>query len=223
MSGKMNWDYYSKFQDKSHNKSLDNSSDMDATKIYLKQVSKSVLLTHDQEISLSQQIENSKKEIFNHLFEIPMAVKNFETVVSNILSDNETISKIFDIEDDTTEFLQSLASLQKEIETYKLKEFNDVDLKMSIAHKISELPVTLSFFEQMTMPFFEMSKDITHVQGEYMRFAQSNGISRELFLKCYSSSINDPTWTNFVTKHSDIVKTFNERLNHFYQMSGLSK
>jgi RNA polymerase primary sigma factor len=198
------------------------SSDMDATKLYLKQVSKNPLLKHEQEIQLSQQIKNSKKALFGHLFEIPLAVKNFETAIVDTLSGKSNINKLFDIDEKSDELMQTLVRLQKDITAYRDSGFKDAVLKASIAVAISELPVNVNFFDHLVHPFAEIGKQIVAVQGEYMRFAMSKNVSREVFLDCYQSSKNDPSWVVFILQNSDKVKEFQERLTQFSVDSGIS-
>ena len=201
--------------------SVDKMSDMDATKIYLKQVSKNVLLTHAQEIELSQTIENAKKNLLGHLFEIPSAVKNFETAIANTLSGEQNLNKLFDVDENTTELMATLANLQSDISRYRISEFKDEDLRVSISIAISGLPVTLNFFDQLVQPFTDMSKSIVATQGEFMRFAQSCNVSREIFLQCYQTPSNDKTWVDFVIKQAPKVQEFQNRLLAFAVNSGL--
>ena len=201
--------------------SVDKMSDMDATKIYLKQVSKNTLLTHAQEIELSQTIENAKKNLLGHLFEIPSAVKNFETAIANTLSGEQNLNKLFDVDENTTELMATLANLQSDISRYRISEFKDEDLRVSISIAISGLPVTLNFFDQLVQPFTDMSKSIVATQGEFMRFAQSCNVSREIFLQCYQTPSNDKTWVDFVIKQAPKVQEFQNRLLAFAVDSGL--
>lgn len=198
------------------------SSDMDATKLYLKQVAKNPLLKHEQEIQLSQQIENAKKALFGHLFEIPLAVKNFETAIVDTLSGKSNINKLFDVDEQSDELMQTLVRLQKDITAYRDSGFTDESLKASIAVAISDLPVNVNFFDHLVHPFTDIGKQIVAVQGEYMRFAMSKKVSREVFLDCYQSSKNDPSWVTFVIQNTDMVKEFQARLNQFSLDSGIS-
>lgn len=202
----------------------DKITDMDATKIYLKQVSKNVLLTHAQEIELSQTIENSKKSLLGYLFEIPSAVRNFETAIALTLSGEQNINKLFDVDDDQNtpaDVMGKLTHLQSHISQYRTSGFKDAELRTSISLAISELPLTLNFFDQLVQPFTEMSKSIVATQGEFMRFAQSCGVSREVFLQCYQSQNTNSQWVSFVIKHAVKVQEFQNRLHAFATDCGI--
>lgn len=204
--------------------SMDKITDIDATKIYLKQVSKNTLLTHAQEIELSQTIENSKKSLLGYLFEIPSAVQNFETAIALTLSGEQNINKLFDVDDDQntpTDVMTKLTDLQSHISKYRCSEFKDADLRSSISLIISELPLTLNFFDQLVQPFAEMSKKIVATQGEFMRFAQSCGVNRETFLQCYQSQNTDTQWISFVIKQSVEVQEFQDHLHAFATDCGI--
>lgn len=201
-------------------KTIEKSSDMDATKLYLKQVAKNKLLTHQQEIQFSQQIENSKKNLLLNLFSIPMAVWQFDTKIQGVVKGEIDAHSIFDIEEtELAPLLTSLASIQQDIAL--LSTSPNSELCQRVAETCSSLSFKLSFYDSMVQPFNDMVKDIISAQGAYLRFAQSKGVSRELFLASYQSTSQDSTWHKFKTVHQAEVGKHESQLASFVANTGM--
>jgi RNA polymerase primary sigma factor len=199
---------------------IEKNTDMDATKLYLKQVSKNQLLTHAQEIQLSQQIENSKRALLQNLFSIPLAVSNINQRITEILNKTCAIDSCFNIDEkDQITLPQQLQTVQTQI--HSLQTAPTEALRVSVAETLSELPLKLSFYDEMTQPFNQMVKDIISTQGAYLRFAESKGVDRILFLQCYQDNTTDPRWLQFVAQHITEVEKFNSSLQSFSIEAGL--
>ncbi len=193
---------------------------MDATKLYLKQVAKNKLLTHQQEIQYSQQIENSKRNLLLNLFSIPMAVWEFNTKIQQVVNREIDADSVFDIEEnELASLLTSLAGIQQDIAN--LGNNPDPELCQHVAETCSSLSFKLSFYDSMVQPFNDMVKDIISAQGAYMRFAQSKGVSRELFLASYQSTSYDENWIKFKDKHRSEVEKYEAQLNSFVARTGM--
>jgi len=199
---------------------FEKSSDMDATKLYLKQVAKNKLLTHQQEIQYSQQIENSKKNLLLNLFAIPMAVWEFNTKIQGVLNREIDVLSMFDIEEnELASLLTSLGAIQTDIQ--QLSICSDPSLCQKVAETCASLSFKLSFYDSMVQPFNNMIKDIISTQGAYLRFAQSKGVSRELFLTSYQSSAHDPAWQKFKSSHPVEVAKHEKLLASFVEKTGM--
>jgi RNA polymerase primary sigma factor len=199
------------------------SSEQNATKVYLKEVSQNKLLTHQQEIELSQQIENSKKNLLNLLFEIPMCVRAFDTAIKLMVEGNQPTETIFDFEEhNQQELIDAIAQVQQNISDYLASDCKDQDLITAIAHNISELPLKLSFLDSLIQPITEIVKQTVTVSGEYMRFAASNNISREEFLANYQSVTHTRNWLTFVTNNQQVVRKYQDQLCEISSNTGLT-
>lgn len=198
-------------------------SDQNATKIYLKEVSQNKLLTHQQEIELSQQIENSKKNLVNLLFAIPMCVRDFDTAMNLVVSGNQTTQSAFDFEEnDQQHLLDKVAKLQEQISLYTMSDFKDENLRSTIAQNISELPLKLSFLDSVIQPITEIVRQTTKVSGEFMRLAASKNVSREEFLANYQSYTHTKIWLKFVASNQTQVKQFQDDLTNISHQTGLT-
>jgi RNA polymerase primary sigma factor len=199
------------------------SSEQNATKVYLKEVSQNKLLTHQQEIELSQQIENSKKNLLNLLFEVPMCVRAFDTAIKQMINGNQPTETAFDFEEhNQQELIAAIAQVQQNIADYLISDCKDQDLRTAIAHNISELPLKLSFLDSLIQPITEIVKQTVAVSGEYMRFAASKNISREEFLANYQSVTHTRNWLTFVTLNQQVVRKYQDQLCEISSNTGLT-
>lgn len=198
-------------------------SEQNATKIYLKEVSKNKLLTHQQEIELSQTIENAKKNLINLLFEVPMCVRAFDAAMNLIVQGNQTAQSAFDLEEDDQQLIMDkIAMLQEKIAAYVISKYQDDTLRTVVAQQISQLPLRLSFLDSVIQPITEIVRQTTSVSGEFMRFAASKNVSREEFLNNYQSHTHTKCWLKFVESNQDQVKQFQDRLAVISKETGLS-
>lgn len=198
----------------------DKTIDLDATKMYLKQVSKNTLLSHSEEIEHSKTIEAAKKSILTTFFEIPNAVSSFKNNITNVMNGNQEWDSIFDYEEQELQSLKNnLESIQTLIDDYVVDK--SAEHIHTIAVQICSLSFKPTFFDNLVKPFSELVKKITAVQGEFMRFAQNKGINRETFLECYHNSTITPDWSDFVSTHKTVVSDFQNRLLSLSSQSGM--
>jgi RNA polymerase primary sigma factor len=199
------------------------SSEQNATKVYLKEVSQNKLLNHQQEIDLSQTIENSKKNLVNLLFEIPMCVRAFDKAMNLVVSGDQTAQSAFDFEENDQQcLLDKIAHLQEQIARYMARDCKDETLRATIAQHISELPLKLSFLDSLIQPITEIVRRTMSVSGEFMRLAASKNISREEFLKNYQSQVHTKSWIKFVEANQYHVKKFQDNLASISSETGLT-
>lgn len=199
------------------------NSDKNPTKIYLKEVSKNKLLTHAQEIEYSQQIETAKKNLVSYLFEIPMCVRAFDAAMVEVIQGTRECDSVFNIEENADKaLLDSIKQVQVEIAEYVMNNCADAALKSSIAEAISDLPLKLSFLDQLFQPIMEVVKQTTATAGAFMRYAQAQGISRECFLENYQSAAPNAIWQKFVREHAEQTQEFQEQLASLNAHTGLT-
>jgi len=198
------------------------NTDLDATKLYLKDVSKNPLLTHAQEISLSQQIGTSRKAIVYNLFQIPSAITQFEKAVQEMRAGTRSMHLAFNLEDENSDMTQALPQLVSTIGELQQNP-TDAALRDNVSEVISELPIKMAFWDELAQPFADLVKNITQVQGSYLRFAQSCGITRETFLECYENQNTKPNakWLAFTNKHALQISKFTQDLDAIAAQTGL--
>ena len=198
------------------------SADKDATKLYLKEVSRNRLLTHAEEISLSQTIENAKQQMVLHLFEIPLCVTLFRTAMQKILDKAEPFETAFDVDDDNqSTFDNKLDQLIQSIDSLTNATSNQ-DHKTAVATLISELPFKSAFYDGLIQPVGDIVKQTTQISGEFLRFAMSKNITRECFLNNYQSNSPNAAWSKFVTAHESEVADFQQRLANLSSTAGMT-
>lgn len=190
--------------------------DMDATRLYLKQVSRNQLLTHAQEISISQQIENSKRDLLLALFAIPSAVQQFHFTMQAVLRGEVDVNTVIESEDVPA----TMAQIQ-EIQNH-IAACSNAQQREDLAMELSQLPIRLSFYDQLVAPFTTLVRELMAVQGAYMRFAISKGMTREQWLAQQHSGTQDAKWTKFAFTHAQQVQAFEDQLTSLAAPTGLT-
>lgn len=199
------------------------NSDKDATKLYLKEVSRNALLNHAQEIELSQQIETARHQIVLHLFEIPLCVDNFRRNVENILEGRADIKEAFDLEDAPNEDLQGkLAALLLLISQLNLNDERAEQIRLEVAQQISQLPFRSAFYDSLIQAVTSIVKETTRVSGEFMRFAHGAGVTREQFLANYQNPTPNDAWQLFASSHHAQVAAYQQQLADLSASAGMS-
>ena len=199
------------------------NSDKDATKLYLKEVSRNPLLNHAQEIELSQQIEQAKHQIVLHLFEIPLCVDNFRRSVQNILEGHSDIKEAFDLEDDNTANLSTqLANVLDLISRLDPSSKDAPAVRQQVSVEIGQLSFRSAFYDSLIQAVISIVKETTQVSGEFMRYAHSAGISREQFLDNYQNSTPTQKWQAFASSHASQVSSYQQRLAELSERAGMS-
>lgn len=198
-------------------------SDLNATKLYLREVSQNKLLTHAQEIEISQQIENSKKNLVSLLFEIPMAVKSFDSAIQLVVEGQSPTHSAFDLDEPhQQELMQSIQQVQRDIAQYLQSDCKNDQLRTTIAHSISEMPLKLSFLDSVVMPLTQIVKQTVAITGEYMRYAASKQIGREEFINNYQNVTHTKNWLKFVAENTASVCNYQAKLCVISQNTGLT-
>jgi RNA polymerase primary sigma factor len=187
--------------------------DRDVAQIYLREVSKNKLLTHAQEIELSQQIENAKQHLIGVLFAIPMCVKYFDQQIMLILNGSSDQCLAFDWETvNSQQLMQELVQLHSMIEIYVQNNCTDLNVRLQIGEKISQLPLKLAFFDIASNPLLDKGRKLSQVQGEFMRFAANYNISRQMFLDNHLDPIPCDQWKSFASKNLSVVEHFQQQI-----------
>ncbi len=118
--------------------------------------------------------------------------------------------------------IEKLNSTLNSTEFSKSKEKNYFKICEIILENIKSLQLSPSVLEELVQKHYEQNKKIVSLEGNLLRLAIGNNISREEFIKFYiGNEINpnlkkflesNPTWSKFFQKNKDEFKNIRERL-----------
>jgi RNA polymerase primary sigma factor len=195
--------------------------EQDATKLYLREVSRSKLLNHAQEIQLSQTIENSRREIVLNLLAIPLCSHAFCESVDAVVSGAVDVDTLIDmLAHEQDDIMTKLADASEMVKS--LAQVENSEQFSELAAKVADLPFVGSFWDKILHPVQTLVKNNTAISGAFLRFAQSCGISRQDFLSNYQNPAPSKLWTKFAQANCDQVEKFQSQLDGFAKCAGLS-
>lgn len=185
-----------------------NDGYQDPIKIYLRNVGKASLLTHKQEIEISQEIEAAKQSIIDQLFGIPLTMTIIYSWIDAARINPQDAIEVFDIELDaddeiSKDFLAQLDIVKEICEKYSLN-IQDKSLRTRLIEKFNELPLNPASFSHLMEKVIGLNKQVIALDGDALRFAESCGIKREEWLKLYMVN-NDLSWTRSQSSRPYIV------------------
>ena len=118
--------------------------------------------------------------------------------------------------------IEKLNSVLNATEFSKSKEKNYLKICDTILENIKSLQLSPSVLEELVQRHYEHNRKIISLEGNLLRLALSNNISREEFIKFYiGNEINpnlkkfldtNPTWSKFFQKNKVEFKNIRERL-----------
>ena len=118
--------------------------------------------------------------------------------------------------------IEKLNSVLNATEFSKSKEKNYIKICDTILENIKSLQLSPSVLEELVQRHYEHNRKIISLEGNLLRLALSNNISREEFIKFYiGNEINpnlkkfldtNPTWSKFFQKNKVEFKNIRERL-----------
>ena len=193
--------------------------DRDATKIYLKEVSHAPLLTHDQEKSLSQQLEHVKTEQILCMLELKACRERFTQAVQDALTGKPEIMLSVDAESPLEDQLREKLTLLHDLIT----QLDVTDqIRTQIADCVRELPLQLKFLAELVQIIQPIMQQITACQGAFLRFAISQNITREQFMANYQNTAPDLIWQKFIATHHTQVSMFQQEIDRVSELMGVS-
>ena len=198
----------------------------DPVKLYLNDVKKAPLITHKQEIEISQQIENSKRIIVDTLFAIPITVKTIIGWIDGIQAGTIPPIEVFDLESEedqiTNENLQSVKNLAQSYLT-------NTELKSELVQKFNELPLNTASIAKLVDQITKLNQRITACDGAMLRLAQQSGINRTEFIAEYIGSETEigskqisVKWHQFQTDHATDIARITDEITKLADNAGLS-
>lgn len=194
----------------------------DPIKLYLRDVSKAPLLTHKQEIEISQTIETAKQAITDQLLGIPLTISTIQSWINAAMVNSQDAVEVFDIELDSNDeigptFLARLSTIKSLCDRYQADHTDNV-VRTQLVDQFNELslnPASLSHLMEQVIAF---NKQVVSIDGEMLRHAASVGISREDWLSEYLSN-DDITWIAGVNTvaYQNLLITHRAELDHIAQ------
>lgn len=206
----------------------------DPVKLYLRDVSKAPLLSHQEEIEISKVIESAKQSITDRLLGIPLTISTITNWIDAAITNNSEATEIFDVDLDANDSLgtSTLAQLTKVKELCILQhsEPDNIEIKNNLVEQFNELPLLPTSVGILMEQVIAYNKQAVALDGEMLRLAESCGITREAWLKDYLESNNldwiynksAKTYTMFIKRHHARVEQFNQQVQHIKQETGMS-
>lgn len=220
-------------QPKVRSKSIDDGY-QDPIKLYLKDVSKAPLLTHQQEIEISQVIEASKKAITDKLLGISLTISTITGWIDAAMINGQDALEVFDIELDANDevsptFLSQLDKIKNLCLQYQ-KDRNNEDVRLQLVEQFNELPLNPASLSHLMEQVVAYNRQVVGLDGEILRLVESCGIKREEWLKDYwsFSGVNwlfdstDQRYVSLVEKHSSRISKFDQNIKMIEKETGMS-
>ena len=206
----------------------------DPVKLYLRDVSKAPLLSHKEEIEISQVIESAKQSITDRLLGIPLTISTIMNWIDVAITNGNEATEIFDVELDANEALGSATLVQlnhvRELCVKQQSEPDNTETKTTLVEQFNELPLLPTSLGILMDQVTAYNKRTVALDGEMLRLAESCGITREAWIKDYLVN-NDLNWVSgrngkgysaFLTKHAVKIVQFNTEVEQIRQETGMS-
>ena len=211
---------------------LDQDPYADPIKHYLRDVSRSALLTHAQEIELSKTIESSNQVIMDTLFAIPMTVRTILSWITAVQAHNIMIHDIFDV--DWDQDLEAPADFQENL--FRVKSLCENYLSDPQTHRqllvetFNQLPINRISVEKLVSQAADINTKLTACDGAMLRVAQDCGIDRAEFINCYVGHEHmqwlagkiSPAWHAMQTHRASDVAEIVCEMQSYAEQAGLT-
>jgi RNA polymerase primary sigma factor len=206
----------------------------DPIRLYLRDVSKSPLLTHAQEIELSKAIGSSKQAIIDTLFAVPLTVRTIDSWIIGIAGGEIQVSDVFDVETDESEtlpetFAQQLTNVQILCAEY-LSNITDSAAKAALISAFNDLPLSITSISKLMQRLQEINAKLIKLDGELLKLAQSCGVDRQSFVNLYVGNEHmdwlehqtSAGWNKLAHSHRDQIDRIKNDLRSHAETAGLS-
>jgi RNA polymerase primary sigma factor len=205
----------------------------DPIKLYLKDVGKAPLLTHKQEIEISQTIESAKKSITDRLLGINLTITTITSWIDASMTNPQDAIEVFDIElnaDDMVpaNFMTQLTKVKDICLQYQNNK-NDQN-RLALVDELNELPLNPGSLTHLMEQVIAFNKAVISIDGEALRLAESCGIKREQWLKEYlanetlawTKSMSSANYDKLNTNHSVQLQALDDKINDIKHKTGMS-
>lgn len=206
----------------------------DPIKLYLRDVSKAPLLTHKQEIEISQTIESAKQSITDRLLGIPLTIATITSWIDAARINGQDALEVFDVELDADDsispaFLAQLDVVKELCETYKA-DVSNIEIRSKLVDQFNELPLNPAAISYLMDEVIGYNRQVVALDGELLRLAESCGIKREDWLRDYLDadglgwifSARGKGFDVLRTKHSDRLGSLTAKMMEINEKTGMS-
>ena len=197
--------------------------ELDPIKIYLRDVGKTPLFTHDREIELSKTIASSKQTIIDTLFAIPLTVTTVNDWIKAVINGSKLATEVFDVEMDaedviSDEFRSQIDHVSELCDQY-LADAQTKTVKTKLVAAFNELPLNSNALDLLMKEVQAINAKLTACDGQLLRIATASGVSREDFIQNYVGNehlkwldtMKGKAWQKFAAKRKDIDKIVTEQ------------
>ena len=198
-------------------RSASNDGYQDPIKLYLRDVGKAPLLTHKQEIEISQTIETAKQAITDRLLGIPLTIATIQSWIDAAMINGQDAVEVFDIELDSNDeigpaFRSQLVNIKLLCEQYQ-KNTSDTKSRTKLVDQFNELSLNPASLSHLMEQVIAYNKQVVSIDGEMLRLADSCGITREDWLQNYLSS-DGLGWVSTVSNknYAKLTETHGSRM-----------
>lgn len=166
-----------------------NDGYQDPIRLYLKDVGKSPLLTHQEEIEISKRIETAKQSIVSRLLAVPLTMKTLAEWIECSIKNAHDAMEIFDIELDDGDSIKAefMVQLQEVMDFCSRYQANPgcIGLRSQLVEKFVELPLAPSALSYLMEEIISVNRQVMTIDGELLRMAENHGIARKEWLDEY--------------------------------------
>ena len=168
----------------------------DPIKLYLRDVGKAALLSHAQEIEISQTIETARQAITDKLLGIPSTIATITAWIDAAMLNSQDAIEVFSIDLDTNDnigpaFMSQLQSVKSLCEAYR--QSPTIETRSTLVEQFNELPLNPESLAYLMDKVIEVNKQLVAIDGEALRLAESKRIKREDWLAIYLEQ-DDLSW-----------------------------
>lgn len=207
----------------------------DPIKLYLKEVGKTPLLTHKQEIEISKTIEDAKKAITDRLLGIPLTISTITLWISAAKINGQDAIEVFDIELDSEENIgsQFLSQLEKveNLCNEHIKNPTNIEVKSKLIDEFNELPLNPASISYLMNEVIAFNKQVIAIDGEMLRLAESFNIKRDEWLQEYLNqnfdisnlyTNSDDRYQSMVAKNQTKLTEISDKITDIREKTGMS-
>ena len=206
----------------------------DPIKLYLRDVSKAPLLTHQQEIEISQTIETAKKSITERLLGIPLTITTIHGWIDNAMINGSAATEVFDVElnaDDeiSKDFGNQIMKIKTLCEQYQ-QNITDLEMRSQLVESFTDLNLNPSSLTRLMDDVINYNKQVIGIDGEMLRLAVSCDILREDWLTHYLSkdglewidTVEISEYRTLLTKHGKRIGQIKQQIEKICTETGMS-
>jgi RNA polymerase primary sigma factor len=206
----------------------------DPIKLYLRDVGKAPLLTHAQEIEISQTIEAAKQAITDRLLGIPLTIATVTSWIEAARINGQDALEVFDIELDSDEeispaFLSQLDRVRMLCEQYQVDRSNS-EVRIQLIEQFNELPLNPASISHLMEQVIAFNRQVVAIDGEALRMAESCSIKRDEWLDRYLiedglgwlSTASGKGYDLLRTKHAAKMAEISSRMDLIAEQTGMT-